>query len=168
MIIDIQPGWLIISAALIVECLLVTLLILPMPNNDVRGAVTRWVQGLWNVKPIRYGFFAVVVLDVVYFWSVVDALKHPLYEYGFFVAPNHFGVCETRMELSRNERTLATTAFSLFVFLVLFRLIDIQGKLKQQRDRVKELEVMLVPHYPQGMPMGTPIGTPVEYNKKRS
>ena len=42
----IEPGWVFLSVALAFESSLVALLILPAPNNNVRGAVTRWVARL--------------------------------------------------------------------------------------------------------------------------
>eukprot|EP00965_Chrysotila_dentata_P002255 73804-Pleurochrysis_carterae.AAC.3 len=111
-----EPGWVVLMAALVVECLLVLLLLLPMPSNVrclpsapnslrsekilvsarqegsyvskmfddslaiVRGVITSWVKGLWNIAGVRYTILAVMALDIFYFLWILDALRSPLYD----------------------------------------------------------------------------------------
>ena len=109
------------------------LLILPMPSNKVRGAITRWVTGLWKNDAVRYTFTAIMALNVFYFYFVMDAILHPFYDLGLLTPIEQAPTCELKMDLFRNERNAYITGFSLFMFLVLRRLIDIQTKLHEVR-----------------------------------
>jgi len=158
-----EPGWVVLMAALVVECLLVLLLLLPMPSNVVRGVITSWVKGLWNIAGVRYTILAVMALDIFYFLWILDALRSPLYDN--WLSPIEMELtCEISMSLFRNERNLYITGFSLFMFLVLYRLIDIQTKLQENRNTCKELEsdnkelrMRLNVLSPTAVPMGQPV-----------
>jgi len=136
-----DPGWFILFLFLMTEIALITLLVMPMPSNDFRGQVTTFVSKLWHDNQIlRYAVYAMLTLDVIYFWFVFDALLHPLYDYGFLRNPvAETGIsCEATKAMYANERSAYITGVSLFLFVVLNRLVDIQDKLHQARRIVKE------------------------------
>ena len=124
----VEPGWLILFVFMALEMALVLLLVAPMPSNAVRGAVTTWVSGLYAVPAFRYITYTLLAIDLVYFWYVFDALMHPLYDFGILVSPFEIS-CEVRAAKFESERNAYITSFSLFLALILNRLIDIQAKL---------------------------------------
>uniref|UniRef100_A0A7S3BT76 BAP29/BAP31 transmembrane domain-containing protein n=1 Tax=Haptolina ericina TaxID=156174 RepID=A0A7S3BT76_9EUKA len=134
-----------------------------MPSNKVRGAITQWVTAVCELPAIRYGFTAVMLLNLFYFYFVMDALLHPFYDLGFLSPLDNAPTCESKVALFRNERNAYITGFSLFMFLVLRRLIDIQSKLHQARSEVKATGVP-----PMGQPVGVPMGQPVPSGKSHA
>lgn len=144
-----EPGWLVLLVFMFVECLLVTLLVMPMPSNKVRGAVTAWVSGLWDVTFVRYAFTSCMALDAFYLYFVFDALLHPLYDIGLLTPIETDASCEQRASRLQNERNAYITGFSLFLFFILRRLLDIQAKLHEARGEQKASSG--------GVPMGEPV-----------
>ena len=156
----IEPGWVFLSVALAFQCSLVSLLILPAPNNNVRGAVTQWVAKLTHSGAVRFGLLGVVAMSAFYLWYVRDALLNPLLflqdQFGFdgvLLAKKGFGGCEMEIEAFKAERNALICAANLFVYLVLHRLTDIQTQLHQQRAVAKAAG---------GAPMKVPMGSKVD------
>lgn len=135
-----DPGWLILFLFLMIECVLVTLLVLPMPSNTVRRAVTDFIASLWNHKGVQYAVIAILVLDAVYFYAEIDALRHPLYDLGLLAQENAMP-CEMRAAAMQRERNAYITGFGLFFFFVLRRLVDIQDKFHSARHLAKSITV---------------------------
>uniref|UniRef100_A0A7S2Y3Z1 Endoplasmic reticulum transmembrane protein n=1 Tax=Entomoneis paludosa TaxID=265537 RepID=A0A7S2Y3Z1_9STRA len=136
-----DPGWLVLFFFMILEILLVLILCLPMPNNTIRGAITNTAVKLFSQRPVQITCACLLVLDALYFWFVFDAMLNPLYDFGILNLGAEGGItCEAKQDLFYNERNAYLTGFSLFLFLILHRLIDIQDKLHKARNRVKELE----------------------------
>ena len=135
---------------MVAQAALVMLLVMPMPNNTVRGKVTQLVANLFANQAVRYVYLSFLAIDIFYFWYVVDALTHPLYDFGL-LTPIEIWPCEVRAVMYQRERNAYITGFSLFLGLILNRLVDIQGKLHAMRDQVKSNSV--------GVPMGQPIAT---------
>jgi len=46
-----DPGWLILFCFLAIEVFVVLILIFPMPNNAVRGAVIEYTTKIWDNTP---------------------------------------------------------------------------------------------------------------------
>jgi B-cell receptor-associated protein 31 len=153
-----EPGWLLLLLFLFVEAFLVLLLVMPMPNNKVRGAITTGIASLWDVQGVRVAFYGFLAFDIFYFWYVFDALVHPLYDFGL-LTPGEIFPCEVRAVMYVNERNAYITGFSLFLFLVLNRLLDIQSKLHESRDQVKAGSM--------GVPMGQPVAQAAPLAGKR-
>lgn len=130
--------WFILFLFLILEIVLVALLCMPMPSNDIRGKINSWVASLWLLKPVQYTVYALLIVDIGYFATVADALLHPFYD---TLAPAHnMGIsCEYKQDLFYNERNASITGASIFLFFVLRRLVDIQDKLYVSRSQVKAL-----------------------------
>mmetsp|Transcript_28101 Transcript_28101/g.77287 ORF Transcript_28101/g.77287 Transcript_28101/m.77287 type:complete len:153 (-) Transcript_28101:113-571(-) len=136
-----DPGWFVLFLFLLVELLFVTLLCLPMPNNNVRGMVTGFVVKILDQRPVQIACGCFLLLDILYFWFVSDALLHPLYDFGILNFAVEGGItCEAKQDLFYNERNAYLTGISIFLFLILHRMLDIQHKLHNARNRVKELE----------------------------
>mmetsp|Transcript_20851 Transcript_20851/g.28978 ORF Transcript_20851/g.28978 Transcript_20851/m.28978 type:complete len:173 (+) Transcript_20851:109-627(+) len=132
-----DPGWFILFLFLVVEILLVTLLCLPMPSNDIRGMITTWVASLWDAKPVQYVVYGLLAIDVFYFYFVFHALWHPLHDFGMWT-PIEMGIsCEQKQDLYNNERNAYITGGGIFMFFILNRLVDIQDKLHKSRHQVK-------------------------------
>ena len=149
-----EPGWFVLLAFMLVEAFMVLLLVMPMPNNAARNAVVTFVSSLWDKAGVRYVFYALLAIDVFYFWYVWDALLHPLYDFGILVQIEAVS-CEIKANLYQNERNAYITGFSLFLFLILHRMIDIQKKLYLSRETMKRAERGGEP-----VPMGQPVGKP--------
>ncbi|KAL7558663.1 hypothetical protein ACA910_010038 [Epithemia clementina (nom. ined.)] len=137
-----DPGWFVLFIFFMCEATVATLLVLPVPNNRVRGAIRDFVGNLWEQKPIQGFVFAMLALDLFYFWFVFDALLHPLHDFGIIRNPAFEGgiTCEAKQNLFYNERNAYLTGMSMFLFIIINRLVDIQDKLHAARNRVKELE----------------------------
>lgn len=135
-----DPGWLILFLFMITEVILVTLLVMPMPNNDLRGLLTRSVAKLWDNRFIKYTCYVLLVIDMFYFYFVFHALLHPLHDFGMIRNPAiESGItCEQKQNWFYNERNAYITGSSLFLFIVLNRLVQIQDKLHKTRQQVKQ------------------------------
>mmetsp|Transcript_5937 Transcript_5937/g.8394 ORF Transcript_5937/g.8394 Transcript_5937/m.8394 type:complete len:178 (+) Transcript_5937:2-535(+) len=134
-----DPGWFFLFLFLIVEILLVILLCLPMPSNDIRGMITTWVASLWDAKPVQYTVYVLLAIDAFYFYFVMHALWNPLHDFGFWT-PIEMGIsCEQKQDLYVNERNAYITGGSILLFFILNRLVDIQDKLHKSRHQVKSM-----------------------------
>lgn len=134
--------WLILFLFLLLEILLVSLLCMPMPSNEIRGKVNDWVISICNYQPIQYTVGALLIVDFGYFCFVADALLEPFRDFGLLSPANalNMGIsCEYKQDLFYNERNASIAGASMFLFFVLRRLVDIQGKLFLARGQVKQL-----------------------------
>lgn len=106
-----DPGWFFLFLFFLAEILLATLLVLPMPNNEVRGVIVRWVVKLWESRPVRITSYVMLGLNLIYFWFVSDALLHPLYDFGLIQNPFAEGAmtCEAKQNVFYNERNAYLT-----------------------------------------------------------
>ena len=143
-IIIMDPGWFFLFLFFLVEVLLVTLLCLPMPSNEIRGVIVRFIVNMWETRPVRITSLVMLGVNVIYFWFVCDALLHPLFDFGLIQNPFAEGhlTCEAKQNLFWNERNAYLTGMSIFLFIVLNRMVDIQDKLFQARGEVKRNSVV--------------------------
>ena len=154
-----DPGWLILFSFMLIEAFIVLLLVMPMPSNHVRGAITASVTALWEKQPaIRYIAVCLTLINGFYFWHVIDALLDPFrVHFGIFGLNDPLLTCEMRATNFERERNAYITGFSLFLFLVLRRLVDIQVKLHEARADSKSVAA--------GVPMGQPVPPAVRRSK---
>eukprot|EP01059_Diplonema_ambulator_P031847 TRINITY_DN598_c0_g1_i1.p1 TRINITY_DN598_c0_g1~~TRINITY_DN598_c0_g1_i1.p1 ORF type:complete len:158 (+),score=42.54 TRINITY_DN598_c0_g1_i1:68-475(+) len=125
-----DPGWLILCFFLIIEVLLVTLLIFPMPSNTVRGVVLDGIRKVWKMYPnIRTASAVIMFLNIWYFWSAMQFI----YSDAAYNTENK----EVRLKLFREERNAYLTGFGIFNFLVLYRLLDLHTQLHDAREAQK-------------------------------
>ncbi|KAJ1624334.1 hypothetical protein T492DRAFT_1147996 [Pavlovales sp. CCMP2436] len=132
-----DPGWLLITLALLAQCLLVLLLVLPMPSNAVRTVILKVVHGIWDSQFVRFMAYLVMGVNGVYFYWTV----HTMARRGSFFSPVE--TARTEMDeivMFRNERNFFITGGNLFLLLVLRRLVDIQDQLRRARILAKEHE----------------------------
>lgn len=134
-----DPGWFFLFFFFIIELTLATLLCLPMPSNEVRGAIVSFIVKAWESRAVRITSLVMLLLNTVYFWFVCDALLHPLYDFGLIRNPFAEGglTCEQKQNFFYNERNAYLTGMSIFLFIILNRMVDIQDKLFQARGEVK-------------------------------
>ena len=134
------------GAGLLVESTLVLLLCAPMPSNRLRGAVTRWVQDLWRHQFVRYTFAVTTVVNGCNLALLFNALRRPYYQLGLsFGRARIRGLMDLglQIDLLRNERNAFISGTSLFMFLILRRLIDIQTQLHSARTVEKEVRAVM-------------------------
>ena len=148
----------VLCTALFAECALVLLLVLPMPSNQIRGALTRAVIALWEAALLRNAFLIILLLDAFFFVITLHELSNPMH--AFWAGPHTIDInCERRLDIFREERNAFVTGFSLFMSLILRRLCDIQSKLHEARVYEKAVQKTTLAH---GVPMGVPVKTHFE------
>ena len=108
---------------------------MPMPSNLVRGAVIKSLAHFWNsYSGLRYVSYILVSVNFLYFaqtYKLVYYVERP-------AAMDRFEECDHKISLFREQRNLYITGFSIFIFFVFRRLLDIQTKLFEARRAVKE------------------------------
>mmetsp|Transcript_20952 Transcript_20952/g.18472 ORF Transcript_20952/g.18472 Transcript_20952/m.18472 type:complete len:136 (-) Transcript_20952:50-457(-) len=130
-----DPGWMVIFVFLMVESVIVGLLVMPMPANVVRGAIVTTIGKLWNTNSaIRYISWLIVGINVIYFVMT--------YKNVYYSPPpemlTRWEECDTKIMRFREQRNLYITGFSIFLFFVFRRVLEIQSQLHQARKNVKE------------------------------
>jgi B-cell receptor-associated protein 31 len=152
-------GWLIMFLFLLAESLLVLLLVMPMPSNQVRGAIITVIVDTWEKNnAVRYTGYFLGAINVIYFLMVFDALRQPFYAFGFMLE-DALVSCEFRAMAFERERNAYITGFSLFLFLVLRRMVDIQRQLFKLRAEMKDAQKRYPQIFQQSstVPMGQPV-----------
>ena len=146
-------AWFILFVFMLLEASIVLLLVMPMPSNRVRGAIITGIVSTWESLPaVRYIAIGLTLINLIYFCFVVDALLEPwkyFYAQTFSADQEWMVSCEMRAVQFERERNAYITGFSLFLFLILRRLVDIQAKLYQTRSETKQ--------HMAGVPMGTKV-----------
>ena len=110
-----------------------------MPSNSIRGFIVGGLTNLWNrnqiVRAISY-----LVLTLDFFYSY-QTFSHLYFRRGPDGRPHGFqgawNECERRFHTCRDQRNAYITGFSIFVFLIMQRLLVIQGQLFEARKEVK-------------------------------
>lgn len=158
-----EIGWLILFTFMLCEAAIVLLLVAPMPSNQVRGAIVTAITSVWEKSaPVRYIAIGLNVINAFYFWHVMDALLDPFAHFALVLYEMEPMLsCETRAFAFERERNAYITGMSLFLFLVLRRLVDIQVKLHESRLDSKAMSSGV----PMGAPVGGGMGVPVQGKK---
>eukprot|EP01043_Picozoa_sp_COSAG02_P047619 COSAG02_NODE_4584_length_5189_cov_110.838900_4_plen_180_part_00 len=128
------------ATGLLAESLLVLLLCAPMPSNRIRGAVTHWVNNLWNHQFVKYSFTVLSVVNSCNLVMLFYLLRQPYYQLGLgFGRRRVRALMElgAQIELLRNERNAFISGASLFLFVILRRLVKIQKQLHSARTAEK-------------------------------
>ena len=110
---------------------------------------------------MRYIALFLGSINVIYFLMVFDALRQPFYAFGFMLE-DALVSCEFRAMAFERERNAYITGFSLFLFLVLRRMVDIQKQLFTLRAEMKDAQKRYPALFqetrdPHGVPMGRPV-----------
>ena len=110
--------YLVLTIFLICQVTAVSVLCMPVPSNDIRGAINRFMTSLWDQKAVEYGVLGMLVVNVIFGAQVGHALANPLYDMGFW--SHDMGVsCEYKQDLYLAERNAYITGANLFLFFVL-------------------------------------------------
>ena len=114
--------------------MIVGLLVMPMPANIVRGAIVTTVGKLWNTNSaIRYISWLIVGINVLYFAMT--------YKNVYYSPPqdilSRWEECDVKIMRFREQRNLYITGFSMFLFFVFRRVLEIQTQLHQARKKIK-------------------------------
>ena len=125
------------SFFMVIELTLVFLLVLPVPSNNVRKILTDFIVGLWDVQAVQYFSIAFLVLDSIYFYFIMGALLHPLYDLGILSPIDMSPTCEIKQAMFREERNAFIAGMGLFLFFVLNRLVEINRKYHKMRGEAK-------------------------------
>eukprot|EP01060_Flectonema_neradi_P008548 TRINITY_DN160_c1_g2_i1.p1 TRINITY_DN160_c1_g2~~TRINITY_DN160_c1_g2_i1.p1 ORF type:complete len:151 (+),score=24.91 TRINITY_DN160_c1_g2_i1:64-453(+) len=123
-----DPGWLIVYLFLVAECVVVALLIMPMPSNYVRGKVVGGLRAVWNKYPnLRHGCALLLLLNSYYCWVSISSLNSP---------PDSDSV-HARTKLFRDQRNAYITTFGIGMFFIMHRLLDLHDQLFVAREAEK-------------------------------
>jgi B-cell receptor-associated protein 31 len=128
------------GAGLLAESVLVLLLCAPMPSNTIRGAVTHWVSSLWNHQLVQSAFAVTSIVNGCNLAMLFYALRQPYYQLGLGFGRRHMRALMemgAQIELLRNERDAFISGTSLFLFVILRRLVRIQMQLHSARAAEK-------------------------------
>ena len=109
------------------ECFVVGLLCLPMPSNYVRKTVVGLLVNVWKKQqPVR---FMAGLMFAVNLWYFYEAWSYKGYsgEYS-----EHDAIKKTR-----EQRNFYLTGAGLFLYVILYRLIEIHSQLHDAREAQK-------------------------------
>uniref|UniRef100_A0A7S0XLC7 Endoplasmic reticulum transmembrane protein n=1 Tax=Elphidium margaritaceum TaxID=933848 RepID=A0A7S0XLC7_9EUKA len=132
-----DPGWLAIFVFLMLESVIIGILVMPVPANVVRGVITTTVSRLWSTNSgVRYVAWLMVLINFIYFATTYQA---------YYYAPQINSVtkwedCDLKIQRFREQRNLYITGFSIFLFFILRRVLDIQSKLHETKTQLKKLK----------------------------
>merc|ERR1712130_962956 len=105
-----------------------------MGANKVRGMVVQSLSGIWDPNSaIRYIAYLIVFINVIYFGMTYKNV---------YYSPSHemltrWEECDTKILRFREQRNLYITGFSIFLFFVFRRVLEIQKQLHEARKLVK-------------------------------
>ena len=119
---------------LIIQSVIVGLLVMPMPANVVRGAIVTTLGKLWDTNSaIRYISWLIVFINIMYFGMT--------YKNVYYSPPaevlSRWEECDIKIMRFREQRNLYITGFSIFLFFVFRRVLEIQSQLHEARKQVK-------------------------------
>ncbi|KAJ8604362.1 hypothetical protein CTAYLR_002554 [Chrysophaeum taylorii] len=148
------PGDVLPVASLVVQSLVCLLLVIPMPSNSVRGMIVGGLNRIWDQHPaIRSAAALLCVFNAFLFitelrrlsWPEPPPPPPPPPRRGMPGLPgmpppppvNDFA-CEFQLGLFRSERNAYMSGFSLFIYFMMRRLLEIQQMLYKARKAEKE------------------------------
>eukprot|EP01061_Rhynchopus_euleeides_P010997 TRINITY_DN2056_c0_g1_i1.p2 TRINITY_DN2056_c0_g1~~TRINITY_DN2056_c0_g1_i1.p2 ORF type:complete len:141 (+),score=71.89 TRINITY_DN2056_c0_g1_i1:68-490(+) len=130
-------GWTVMYFFLMLEVVIVAALILPMPSNAIRGFLVDSIRKVWAKYPnVQYAFAVALLLDVLLFFDSMNFLN----SHG---GPGHghgHGAAHNKIEYFRHQQHAYLTGFSIGLFFVMNRLLDLNTQLFHARQAMKELE----------------------------
>jgi hypothetical protein len=102
--------------------------------------VTRWVDNLWNHQFIKYSFSVLSIVNGSNLMMLIYSLRQPYYQLGLgFGRRRVRALMElgAQIELLRDERNAIISGASLFLCVILRRLVKIQMQLHSARTAEK-------------------------------
>lgn len=128
-----DPSWLLVTFVLIVQAVLCTILVLPLPSNHVRMLILKMIYALWGSPAVKWAAVLSAVLNGYYLFWILRTYRHNL------LSPvDQSATCMQEVTLMRSERNLFITAGNLWLSLVLRRLVQLQEQLHRARQQAKE------------------------------
>lgn len=152
-----------------------------MPSNAVRGFLVEAIQSLTEKPGVKYAVWGTFALNIFYFWCArrrrrpaqesplltprqiygarrytMEGLMHMGRDLGILSPVAYAITCEAKQDMFRQERNALICGASLFLWFVLRRLVDIQGKLHESRAMHKAAGGAPKGGVPMGMPVGQP------------
>eukprot|EP01061_Rhynchopus_euleeides_P010998 TRINITY_DN2056_c0_g2_i1.p2 TRINITY_DN2056_c0_g2~~TRINITY_DN2056_c0_g2_i1.p2 ORF type:complete len:133 (+),score=72.54 TRINITY_DN2056_c0_g2_i1:71-469(+) len=122
-------GWTVMYIFLMLEVAIVAALILPMPSNTIRGFLIDSIRKAWTNFPyVQYTFALVLVLDVLMFSDSMN----------YIYSNDHSG--HNKIEYFRHQQHAYLTGFSVGLFFVMNRLLDLNTQLYDARELMKRQE----------------------------
>eukprot|EP01001_Neometanema_parovale_P000621 NODE_10691_length_580_cov_72.824945_g10414_i0.p1 GENE.NODE_10691_length_580_cov_72.824945_g10414_i0~~NODE_10691_length_580_cov_72.824945_g10414_i0.p1 ORF type:complete len:137 (+),score=13.99 NODE_10691_length_580_cov_72.824945_g10414_i0:63-473(+) len=116
------------------EAIVVTVLVMPMPSNAVRGLVLKLFTAVWRSHgAVRVTLRAVWLVQLFCFLDCIRSMSWDTTE----TTPTGIGYWLERNSQLRKERNAYITGFGLMLSLVGWRLIMMMDQLHTQRDIVK-------------------------------
>jgi len=132
----VDPVWLLSAAFTAFELIVTVLLVMPMPSNKFRGSIVNAISHTWHTNDyIRKTAWVMLTLNAYYLYDCVRNLL----EYNKVYAAS----CESRAMVLYLQRNTFISATSVFLFLVMRRLLEIQMMLFSTREAVKDSMMML-------------------------
>eukprot|EP00039_Didymoeca_costata_P017461 m.324145 g.324145 ORF g.324145 m.324145 type:complete len:152 (-) comp16540_c10_seq15:137-592(-) len=119
-----DAGWLFLYAFALLETLAVLILVMPMPSNKFRGFFVNSFLQIWANSSFLRSF-------MVFGIGVCSLILITITRRNFFVLQQS---CPAREELY-------VSSYSLFMFIILRRLLNIQRLLHLSRDELKRAEI---------------------------
>jgi len=136
-----DPGWMLLYGFLLLECAVVMLLVLPVPNNFLRGLILKLVGKLTDNQGAMVFCGLVLLLDAWYFY---DSMKYlygeKSYREGTAIVDGKVVVTNPQTEYIarlRKERGAYISGFGIFLSLVFYRLVELQKQIFEYRKVIK-------------------------------
>jgi len=122
-----------VFAVLMLEIITLSLLLLPMPNNAVRGLISKGLKAASDNQRVKQFFIVCLVVISLLFLDAMRTINHLDEEQdkGDRKGPHlEFAI---KLRLFRNQRNAYITGFSLFLMLVIYRVTAILAQLHRER-----------------------------------
>lgn len=133
------PELILSAASLTVQSVVCLLLVIPVPSNSMRGAIVHGLNSLWAEHPaLRGGAGLLCVVNVIALGFAVRKLSFPPEMMPPPPPPHELVHCPFALEQFRAERNALLSGFSLFVFLMMRRLLETQKQLYEAREAAKK------------------------------
>ena len=120
-------GWGCMYVFLLLEVAVASALIMPMPTNSVRLLLTSSINKLWSIAYVRYLCAMMLVLDSYLFYECMSFIYSPA---AIHDKPRRF----------RDQQHVYLTSFSIGLFFVIYRLVQLHQQLHSARKIQKDLE----------------------------
>jgi len=120
------------------EMVLVLLICLPLPSNNVRGFIIRGYKMLWANEHVKLFFKVVTGLNAILWLDAMRRIFQLEERHEKFVGS--VGDGDVKMHLFANQRNAWISGFSLFLIIVIYRLLVLMEQLHDSRRQLKAFQ----------------------------